>query len=197
MPEGERRSDLLRIAALLFRQRGYSGVSIAGIAMAAEVSKATVLHHFGSKEALYAEIMRNTLIAIGAAVGRIAASTDPTPVKLLAMARDAIVWVDADADLDAMLHDVDEHLSVELRMEIGMAHAAIATGVETVMREGIAAGVIAARDPRLLAHAFWHLIGGFAGRRGAQAGFQGRPDVADTIVELFLDGAARSADLPR
>jgi AcrR family transcriptional regulator len=194
MPEGERRSNLLAIAAALFRQHGYAAVSIADIAAATGVSKATVLHHFGSKEALYAEIMRDTLMAISAAVGRIAASADTVPDKLGAMARAAIVWVDADADLDAMLHDADEHLSPEVRREIAHAHAAIGAGVEEIMRQGISAGALAKRDPDLLAHAFWHLIGGFAGRRGAQAGFQGRPEVADTIVALFLDGAASPAE---
>lgn len=190
MPEGERRSDLLRIAAMLFRQRGYAAVSVADIATEAGVSKATVLHHFGSKEALYAEIMRTTLLAIGAAVGRIAASADPAPEKLRAMARDAIVLVDADADLDAMLHDADEHLSAESRQAISATHATIMESVEALMREGIVAGVISDYDPRMLAHAFWHLVAAFAGRRGTQAGYQGRSEVADAVVELFLHGAA-------
>lgn len=40
-------------ARRLFASRGYAGTSMAGIAAAAGVSKATVFHHFGSKRRLY------------------------------------------------------------------------------------------------------------------------------------------------
>lgn len=193
MPEGERRADLLRTAGDLFRRRGYAAVSLADVAGAAGVSKATVLHHFGSKEGLYAAVMAHTLGQIGAAVGRTADGPGGAADKLASLAHTAIVWVDAEADLDGMMRDADEHLSPALRRAIDEAHAAIGAAVEAVMRQGIAAGTVADGDPRLLAHAFWHLIGGFSGRRGAQAGFQGRPEVAEAIVALFLHGAARPA----
>lgn len=190
MPEGERRATLLHVAWGLFRHRGYAAVSLADIAGEAGVTKATVLHHFGSKEALYAAVMLHTLGLIGGAVGRVAAGPEPAEAKLRRMAHDAIVWVDDDADLEAMFHDAGEHLSPDLRREIDVAHAAIGAGVAEVMRQGIAAGALADRDPRLLAHAFWTSIGGFSGRNGTQAGYQGRPEVADTVVDLFLHGAA-------
>jgi TetR/AcrR family transcriptional regulator len=40
-------------ARRLFANRGYAGTSMAGIASAAGVSKATVFHHYGNKRALY------------------------------------------------------------------------------------------------------------------------------------------------
>jgi AcrR family transcriptional regulator len=191
--EGERRAQILRAAGDLFRQRGFAAVSLADVAVGVGVTKATVLHHFGSKEALYAAVMAAALAGIGASIRRTAGGSDPVPDKLRTLAHTAIVWVDADADLDTMLHDADEHLSPEHRGEIAAAHRAILTAVEDVMRDGLATGVLADRDPRLLAHAFWHLLGGFGGRRGTQAAFQGRPEVADAVVDLFLHGAGQRA----
>lgn len=48
------RSRLIDVALRLFARRGVDGVSIAEIAVAAGASKANVMHHFGSKDGLYA-----------------------------------------------------------------------------------------------------------------------------------------------
>jgi AcrR family transcriptional regulator len=196
MPDGERRAAILRVAGALFRQRGYAAVSLAEVAAGVGVTKATVLHHFGSKEALYAAVMRDALDRIGAAIRQTAADPGPVPDKLRRLAQTAIVFVDADADLDAMLHDADEHLGAPSRRSVDDAHRTILAAIEEVMRRGIAEGDLAERHPRLLAHAFWHLLGGFGGRRGAQAAFQGRPEIADAVVDLFLHGAAGAPRAP-
>jgi len=196
VPEGERRAEILRVAGDLFQARGYAAVSLSDIAAGVGVTKATILHHFGSKEGLYAAVMRQSLVLIGAAVRQTAAGVGTTVEKLQTFAYVAIVLVDADADLDGMMRDADEHLSASWQREIAEAHAAILSAVEDVMRAGMARGEIAARDPRLLSHAFWHWLGSFGGRRGAQAAFQGNPEVASTIVDLFLHGATAPAPIP-
>ena len=48
---------ILSAAERLFAQHGFSGASVHSIAMAAGVSKATVFHHFRSKEMLYREVL--------------------------------------------------------------------------------------------------------------------------------------------
>lgn len=50
----ETRRRVLGAAGRLFSESGASGTSVRDIAAAARVTGATVLHHFGSKEALYA-----------------------------------------------------------------------------------------------------------------------------------------------
>jgi TetR/AcrR family transcriptional regulator len=50
-------SRILEEAERLFAARGYDAVSIQDIADAAEVSKANVFHHFGSKEKLYLTVL--------------------------------------------------------------------------------------------------------------------------------------------
>ena len=52
----ETRERVLQAAARLFSRRGYSGVSIADVALAAGVSKAGLLHHFASKETLFLSV---------------------------------------------------------------------------------------------------------------------------------------------
>ena len=53
------RARLLATARSLFAERGFDGVSIAQIASALGVTKQALLHHFGSKEKLYGEVLHS------------------------------------------------------------------------------------------------------------------------------------------
>lgn len=52
---GQSRDALITAATHLFAERGYAGTSIADVAAAAGVAKASVLYHFADKEALWIE----------------------------------------------------------------------------------------------------------------------------------------------
>lgn len=51
------REQFLDTAEVLFAERGFYGVSIAAIANKLDLTKQALLHHFGSKEKLYGEVM--------------------------------------------------------------------------------------------------------------------------------------------
>ncbi|WP_136314368.1 TetR/AcrR family transcriptional regulator [Actinomyces procaprae] len=53
----DKRERILNEAVALFGAHGYAGTSLADIASAAEISKAGLLHHFASKEALFAQVL--------------------------------------------------------------------------------------------------------------------------------------------
>ncbi|WP_103061526.1 TetR/AcrR family transcriptional regulator [Actinomyces qiguomingii] len=53
----DKRERILNEAVALFGAHGYAGTSLADIAAAAEISKAGLLHHFTSKEALFAKVL--------------------------------------------------------------------------------------------------------------------------------------------
>ncbi|MGB9036507.1 MAG: helix-turn-helix domain-containing protein, partial [Paeniglutamicibacter sp.] len=55
----QRRLQLIDISRHLFSMRGVDGTTIEEIARAAGVSKPVVYEHFGSKEALYMEVVTN------------------------------------------------------------------------------------------------------------------------------------------
>ena len=52
------RSKLIEKAEVLFAERGFYGASLAQIAQALGLSKQALLHHFGSKEALYGAVLK-------------------------------------------------------------------------------------------------------------------------------------------
>jgi TetR/AcrR family transcriptional regulator len=53
---------IVRAAGRLFAQHGYAGTSVAEVADAAGVSKATVFHHFRSKRALYDALIGEAIV---------------------------------------------------------------------------------------------------------------------------------------
>lgn len=57
MPEPDSVQRILTEAERLFAERGYAGASLNGIARAAGLGNAGLLHHFGSKAALYRAVL--------------------------------------------------------------------------------------------------------------------------------------------
>ena len=65
---------ILAAAALEFAERGFGSARVDRIARRARVNKAMIYYHFGSKAALYRDILRDMFEAVGAAVSAAAAS---------------------------------------------------------------------------------------------------------------------------
>jgi AcrR family transcriptional regulator len=73
-----RREQILDAAFHTFAQRGYRDTAVDDIAAAADTSKGGVYFHFGTKEAIFRELMRSTADRLAAKVERaVAAETDP------------------------------------------------------------------------------------------------------------------------
>jgi AcrR family transcriptional regulator len=60
-----RREAIIEPARAVFAAHGYAGSSLDRIARSAEVKKAGILHHFGSKEALYFAVLERVLSELG------------------------------------------------------------------------------------------------------------------------------------
>jgi TetR/AcrR family transcriptional regulator len=58
-------SALLQAAAAEFSELGYDGAGVDRIAARAGVNKAMLYYHFGSKRAVYVEVLRDMFRAVG------------------------------------------------------------------------------------------------------------------------------------
>lgn len=72
------RTEIMAAATRLFAESGYDRTSINAIAQGVGTSKANVFHHFGAKEALYFEVMREACAPFRRA-SAVVASSDPHP----------------------------------------------------------------------------------------------------------------------
>jgi AcrR family transcriptional regulator len=67
-PSRSRREEILDCATRLFAARGYEGTSMSELADEVGLRKASLFHHFASKEVLYAAVLARLLEEVGAAI---------------------------------------------------------------------------------------------------------------------------------
>jgi AcrR family transcriptional regulator len=77
------RNKIFAIAAHLFAQKGYNGVSMREISEKTGVSKPTIYYYFGSKEEIYTELVRTGLEHGGEHLSRIRAQQSTLEQKLI------------------------------------------------------------------------------------------------------------------
>ena len=136
-PEPGSRERLFAAAATEFAARGFAGANVDRIARAAHVNKAMIYYHFGSKAALYREILGDMLRAVGERVRAVAASAATPEEKLrqfVAAIADAAearphfppIWFREVADEGA-------HLGAGTLQEV----AAVLQGLMAILQEGV------------------------------------------------------------
>jgi AcrR family transcriptional regulator len=76
------RTEFLRVARRLFAERGFYGTSLAAIAAELGLTKQALIHHFGTKERLYDEVLANMADRLAIVVDR-ARRADPDPARQL------------------------------------------------------------------------------------------------------------------
>jgi AcrR family transcriptional regulator len=69
-PVRSRREEILDEATRLFAERGYEGASMADLAERVGLRKASLFHHFASKDVLYAAVLARLVEDVGAAISQ-------------------------------------------------------------------------------------------------------------------------------
>ena len=81
-PRGDSRPAIFEAAAHEFAQRGYDAAGVDRIADRARVNKAMLYYHYGSKQGLYVEVLRDMFRAVGTRTRTIAQGADSAETKL-------------------------------------------------------------------------------------------------------------------
>jgi len=89
-PSKSRRDSILDEATRLFAERGYEGASMADLADSVGLRKASLFHHFPSKDLLYAAVLERLLMQFGELI-TISASKEGTYAERLEHLTDAIL----------------------------------------------------------------------------------------------------------
>jgi AcrR family transcriptional regulator len=176
------RSALLDAAARLFAERGLAGVSLAGIAAAADAFPSQVTYYFGSKEALFVEAASREMLHTAARVEAAGARAGDPTGYVRAMAAEAI------GDSTLLLF-ADALLLCHHRPEL---RPMVARTLDRLHREGgRALGERCARDhwelaapPEVVGRAFWAVLLGLV----MEAAGSGAP-VDPTAVEAAVVSA--------
>lgn len=144
----QRRAEILDAAVGVVLERGFAGTRVVDVADALGISSGLVHYHFDSKDELLAETLRHAADADIARLEKVVADLDDPVQRLdrvlgeyLPEARSDQSWV---IWVDAWGHAIR---SDRLRTILAELDLAWSGAIESVIRDGVAAGVFACPDP--------------------------------------------------
>lgn len=94
--DANRRADLLRVSARLFREKGYDGTTVRDIAQAVGMRSGSPFYHFRNKQEILAAVMEEGLVAGLKEIEKITATDLPPKEKFHALVRTHLETVLAD-----------------------------------------------------------------------------------------------------
>jgi AcrR family transcriptional regulator len=97
------RDDILQSAAQVFRQKGFHGASMADIAEAVELKKASLYHHFTSKQEILLELLDRALEMVTESMAKVMAQEISTEEKLRLAMRTYLKTLSEQGDLVSVL----------------------------------------------------------------------------------------------
>jgi AcrR family transcriptional regulator len=143
-----RRAEILGHATRLFAERGYGGASMGDLAERVGVRKASLFHHFASKEVLYTEVLELLVDSVGARIAQ-AASSEGSFVDRVDALSDAITTVLGEQPYAARII-IREAMDwgPAMRDTLAARIAGVLEVAEAFLRAGADAGELARLDPK-------------------------------------------------
>lgn len=146
------RERLFDAAKQEFAAHGFAGASVDRIAASARLNKAMIYYHFGSKAALYREILRDMFGAVGARVTEVAASSASPADKIRLFVEAFAVEAEARQHFPPIwfreIAEGGEHLDSATIGDM----AAVLKALVAIIEEGVRLGRFKPTNP-LLVHA--------------------------------------------
>jgi TetR/AcrR family transcriptional regulator, cholesterol catabolism regulator len=187
-----RRRQIEDVASALFSHRGYAATSMRDIARALDLQGGSLYAHIPSKEAVLAAIVEEAAAEFHAAVRPIAERPGPAPDRLREMVAAHVRVVTGGRERAKVFLFEWTFLGQERREAVARSRLAYQGYFERVVAEGVAAGELAAADPRLAAIFVLSAMNAMA--------HWYRPDgpldpaeLAEHYADLFLGGLRGSA----
>lgn len=184
------RDEIIDTAAQVFRQKGYHGASMNDLAEAVHLQKASLYHHFSSKQEILLEILERALQLLLDRISPIAEQSIPADKKLRLMVREYLAILVENIDLASVL--LFEHRALERRQHA--RHIPNRDKFESlwkdVVTEGTDGKLFRCSDPGLLVRALlgqlnW-TITWFRPDGGKTI-----DEIADNYSDLLLNGLLR------
>jgi AcrR family transcriptional regulator len=151
MPAAERRAQLLDVALQVFGDKGFHDTSMNDIADAAGVTKPVLYQHFGSKRALFLEVLREVGGRLRDAVGKATAAAEGPQQQVEQGFRAYFTWVaQTRGGFDVLFAGetrrdrefVSEALKVETEIADVIAQMIVVDGLDEERRRLLAYGIV-------------------------------------------------------
>lgn len=181
------RDDILDAAAQVFRQKGYNGASMADIAEAVSLQKASLYHHVSSKQEILLALLERALALLTQQIADIASQPLPADQKLRRMIRAYLQALAENPDLSSVL--LFEHRSLDKK-----AHARHVPHRDRfellwrdVFKEGVRTKIFVCPDAALAVRGLMGMLNWTLTWYRAD-GTQSIGQIADSYADLLLKG---------
>ncbi len=152
------RDDILDAAAQVIRQKGFHGASMADIAEAVHLQKASLYHHVSSKQEILLALLDRALNLLIEQIGAVANQDLPADEKLHQMIQAYLVGLADHSDLSSVL--LFEHRSLEPAQR--KRHIPRRDRFEAIWRsvveQGVRDGIFSCQDSALAVRGIMGLI---------------------------------------
>jgi len=181
------RDQILEASAQIIRQKGYHAASMQDIASAVNLQKASLYHHFSSKQEILLELLDQALDLLIERVSAVLAQDSPLDEKLCQAMRVYLESLAEHSDLAAVL--LLEHRSLD--PENHNRHFPRRDRFERLWRdliqEGVKKGVFQDKDPSMTARALLGVMN-WTITWYRPNGKLSIDQISDHFAALFLDG---------
>ena len=181
-----RRALILRIAAGVFRDRGYDGASMDEIAERLDMAKGNLYYYFKNKQELLFFCQDHSLDRLIDNAEDAIASDDPEDEKLRRIMVGHVVCVLDELD-GASAHTEVHALPADLRKRVIEKRDRYEQLLRTVIMSGIRSGAFSATDPKMATLALLGALNG-ATRWYRPSGQMAPTGIGESFADLFLDG---------
>lgn len=188
-PHASTRVDILKSAAKAFRRLGYHGATVEQIGAALHMKKGNLYYYFKNKEEILFACHQYSLDRLTQLLDEIDASGAAADVKLRRLI-DAFVHTILDELHGTALFLDLEALSPAHLEAVVARRDAFDKGVRRVIEDGMANGVFAHGDPKLLAFALFGAVN-WIPRWFNPDGPASSQQIADRFADLFIRGLER------
>lgn len=187
------REEILQAAAVIFSQKGYHAASMQDIADAVRLQKASLYHHFSSKQEMLLALLDRGLDVLTARLEEVLVEPLPPAEKLRRAMVSYLGTIAEYQSLSAVL--LLEHRSLEA--ELRARHVPRRDRFERLWRDliqqGKEAGVFDCPDPSLAGRAILGVLN-WSITWYRSDGPSTAEEIAERFAELFLDGLLTRTD---
>jgi AcrR family transcriptional regulator len=185
------RQCILEAAQRLFAAHGYHGASIRDIVQACGVSNAALYYHFGSKQNLYFEVLREYVAAVVDQLHKVdtGAGTCRGRLARVALAYARII-LESQNVLETLLRDLAEFDRADIARLIPGLSRQIPAAFAAILEDGVAAGQVRPVHTHRAGLLMMGMVNAITVRRlYTKAGTTLEQDV-DLVIDVLLEGIA-------
>jgi AcrR family transcriptional regulator len=184
----KRREQVLQAAARLFSEQSYHGTTVGDICDSLGVGKGVFYWYFESKEALFSELLHESLLNLRRAQERAIENVGDPVTRLEQGIRASIGFFRENPEVLSLIRIAGRYEEFQGNVQNG--RSIVVADTATHIKEGQASGSIRHGDPELMAHgilgAIFHFVEVYLENDVENS--NERPELADEAVTFCLQG---------